>query len=230
MRQIFLFIVLVFGSCQSREKDQVLISGSLHAMMMEGKTEATINLADLESENLYALGAMENLAGEITVINGEAINTQVVNDTFNVSYSFETKAALLVYAHVSDWEQISLTQQLDIETLETLLEDLSTSKTIAQPFPFKIESHKATLDWHIVNGGKGSSHSDHKNSGFSRKDSLDDVQLIGFFSTDHQGVFTHRGRNTHIHFKTSDNLNAGHIDGLSIPSNSILYIPKSFKL
>lgn len=225
MRTTILFLTLLMACTQTEETSQVVIKGNLHSMMMEGKTGAVVTLADLDREHLYALGAMEKLSGEITIIDGESINTQVAEDTFKLNNDANTKATLLVYARVKEWEQIPLKANQDIVSLETILDEQVAIRKIAQPFPFMISGSAATIDWHIVNGGGH----DHKRSGHSQKSLFDQPQLLGFFSTEHQGVFTHRGLNSHIHFTSADKLSAGHVDELEITNSSILFVPKSYQ-
>src|SRR5262249_54842786 len=43
-----------------------------------------------------------------------------------------------------------------------------------------------------------------------------DVKVVGFWSSQHQGVFTPMGTNMHAHFQTPDNKVSGHVQGLKI--------------
>jgi len=44
--------------------------------------------------------------------------------------------------------------------------------------------------------------------------------IIGFFSTEHQTVFTHHDTYIHIHFINSERTEMGHIDDLSFDGKS----------
>ena len=54
-----------------------------------------------------------------------------------------------------------------------------------------------------------------------------DVEILGFFSKQHEGVFTHNGSNTHMHFRTDDVSLAGHVDGIFLGENMTLKLPKN---
>jgi acetolactate decarboxylase len=43
-----------------------------------------------------------------------------------------------------------------------------------------------------------------------------EATLVGFWSREHQGIFTPSGSNMHIHFQTPDNQVSGHVEALSI--------------
>jgi acetolactate decarboxylase len=50
------------------------------------------------------------------------------------------------------------------------------------------------------------------------------VELIGFWSDKHGGVFTHMGATTHIHGRTTDDKMSGHVDSFKIGSGQ-LWLP-----
>ncbi len=54
----------------------------------------------------------------------------------------------------------------------------------------------------------------------------EEVEIIGFFSTKHQGIFTHHDSFLHMHLITKDKSKMGHLDELEI-SEMTLYLPKN---
>jgi acetolactate decarboxylase len=54
-----------------------------------------------------------------------------------------------------------------------------------------------------------------------------EVMLVGFWSTQHQGIFTPMGANMHVHFQTADNRMSGHVQGLDLGQGGMtLSLPK----
>ena len=53
-----------------------------------------------------------------------------------------------------------------------------------------------------------------------------DVTFVGFWSNQHQGVFTPMGTNMHAHFQTLDNKISGHVQGLKLAQGMRLGLPK----
>jgi alpha-acetolactate decarboxylase len=223
-----LIISIIFVGCTQREPTTVRISGVLKSIMMENKTEASIDLNELKDEaNLYALGAVAGLEGEILVLDSKPLITKVVGDTFSISTDFNSKAALLVYANVKDWNSQTMESIQSLKELEARLKQIAEDNKVTGAFPFMIKGNVSKLNWHIVNGNTGGSHESHVSSGYQGKLENSEVEIVGFYSEAHQGVFTHRGQFSHSHFKTKEGA-AGHVDGLVIEKESLLFVPKSF--
>jgi alpha-acetolactate decarboxylase len=223
-----LIISFIFVGCTKSEPTVVHISGVLKSIMMENKTEATVDLNDLKDEaNLYALGAVAGLDGEILVLDSESLITKVAEDSFSISNDFNSKAALLVYANVKDWNSQTMESIQSIKELEAKLKQIAEDNKVTGAFPFMIKGNVSKLNWHIVNGNNGGSHESHATSGYQGELENNEVEILGFYSEAHQGVFTHRGQFSHSHFKTKEGA-AGHVDGLVIEKESLLFIPKSF--
>ena len=53
----------------------------------------------------------------------------------------------------------------------------------------------------------------------------ENAEIIGFFSTEHKGVFTHHDSFLHMHLITKDESKMGHLDELEIGEMK-LYLPK----
>jgi acetolactate decarboxylase len=52
-----------------------------------------------------------------------------------------------------------------------------------------------------------------------------EVDMIGFFSTRHKGVFTHHDSNVHMHLITSDKKTMGHLDEVVFNTEAVqLYV------
>jgi len=81
---------------------------------------------------------------------------------------------------------------------------------------------------HIQNLPKGSTVSSPKEAHQGQVNySLENesVEIVGFFSTEHQGVFTHHDSFLHMHLISQDESKMGHIDSLEIDEMS-LFLPK----
>jgi acetolactate decarboxylase len=86
---------------------------------------------------------------------------------------------------------------------------------------------KGELDFakiHVVNLPKGSivhspeeAHVGQANYSIKNRN----AEIIGFFSTEHQTIFTHHSTFLHMHLITDDLLNMGHVDDLQITPKSI---------
>lgn len=225
---------LVVMSCQSDQKKtsntEVNHSGALR-MIMSGNISSTISLDSLSNkEHFYALGAMENLKGEIQIFDSKPSNSSVVNDAIKINDSYNVNASLLVYTQVEEWNTFQVNKALTKSELEAKIFELAQANNVdtEKPFPFLIEGTVSSLDWHVINWKDGDmihSHKKHKESGLNGTLSNSEVLILGFYSTKHKSIFTHHTTNMHMHFKTIDNSLAGHLDDVEI-SEVQIKLPK----
>lgn len=200
--------------------------------IMEGHIKAVYDLDSLlGKKNLYALGAMDSLAGEIQIFNSQPFHSTMEGDSAIVGSRASQYACLLVFAQIGEWRNISL--PMSVTNQEAFIgfleydEQLSQIKT-DEPFIFLIEGEVEQLDWHILNNLQENGLTeltDHKqNAGLG---SLQDikVEILGVYSNEHEGIFTHHNLPVHMHFKTSDGSIAGHIDEVEFGPDMTLRLP-----
>jgi alpha-acetolactate decarboxylase len=237
-KSIYLTIItlaLCVSSCQNSDEKvtvtEVKYSGALRTIM-SGNMQSAISLDSLSNKkHLYALGAVENLKGEIQIFDGEPSNSFVVDSSLQIKDAYNINAALLVYAEVEDWDTYQIKNIKTKNDLEKKIFETAKSKgiNIEKPFPFLLEGTVTSVDWHVINWKNEDtihSHKKHKESGLNGTLVNEKVQIIGFYSTKHKAVFTHHTTNMHMHFKTDDNAIAGHIDDLSLNQTVTLKLPK----
>jgi acetolactate decarboxylase len=228
-------LVLLLVSCQHTDKKtsitEVKHYGALKTMM-SGNIQSVISLDSLSNKkNLYALGAVENLKGEIQIFNSKPSNSVVLDSSLHIKESYNLKAALLVSAEVEEWDALEISNMTTKNDLEKTIFEIAKTNGIdtEKPFPFLLEGTLASLDWHVINWKDGDTvhnHKKHKESGLFGNLKNIPVQIIGFYSTKHKAVFTHHSTNMHLHFKTDDHKIAGHVDDLQLENKMILKLPK----
>ena len=236
MRLAFLLLLLT-TTVQSRVPEDryngVHVSGAIHTMMMEGHISATMALDSLALKpHLYALGAVEKLKGEIQILNGRPYVSYALDSAVRIDTSFQRHAAMLVYSQVPVWDSVPLPQGITTtEELEEVLPALAQNYAIdlEQAFPFLITGVVDSVNWHVIDWPEGDtvhSHAKHKKSGLHGKLADQDVTLLGFYSTKHQGVFTHHGTNIHMHVFSADRTIAGHVDDADFGEKMVLWLPR----
>lgn len=235
MKYLFfgVFIATLF-SCQEHKTEtststQVKYVGAMKNVMKKGELNGTIQLDTISpNENLFAIGPVEYLQGEITVFNGRSFVSKVESDsTMTISETFGVKAPFLVYANVKNWKEIAVPNNVvDLISLENFLNSSNNSEN---PFSFKIEADIEQATIHIVNlpaGTKVSSHEEAHQGQVNYILKNKTVDLIGFYSTKHHAVFTHHDTNMHIHLITKDQKEMGHLENLVFKRESVkLFLP-----
>ena len=245
---LILISILLFIGCgeniKSEQKEppsQVLLStevhhaGALMNFMHKGDLSAKIDLARLDSKHLYALGALENLKGEILVMNGNPLLSRVVEGEVEIDKSMDHQAALLVYAHVKKWQEISKTKSFpSAEEFEKWLLEQAKNHGVdtEKPFPFFLKGKAESLSWHVIDWPEGDTehtHEKHVNSGLNGTLENAEVSILGFHSKNHKGVFTHHSSNVHMHMRSTRQDLAGHVDKLNPGTEMVFLLPVSEK-
>ncbi len=237
LKYILIFLITIsITSCKTETKEvntfKVDYKGALKTIMHKADVSAKANLKDFENtEHFYALGALENLKGEIQIFNSKPFNTMVIDSTLSFDNSFNKKATLLVYASVPKWKSITIPDTIiTYKALETYIDKTAKENNINvnEPFPFLIEGTPKSFDWHVINWKTGDiehSHEKHVNSGLHGTVNNQQVEMLGFYSNSHHTIFTHHTTNMHIHVKTTDNKIAGHVDALTLGKEMVLKLP-----
>jgi acetolactate decarboxylase len=229
MIKIFLisFICISFYEISIPE---VKVAGAMKNIMMQGNLKAYTNLDTLNKKNLYGLGPVEDLKGEILVLDGEVFsseknNKQIVNKRNKVS-----KAAMFVYSYVEKWKVVTVKGKINnYAELENLI--VATAKQngydTTVPFVFKIEANAKTVSYHIIDWKKGVQHTmeNHKQFAYSAKTENSKVVFLGFYSDHHHGIFTHHTTNMHLHLMDEKTKQVGHLDNLELKKAIIIYLP-----
>lgn len=88
-------------------------AGNRNNIIQNGDLSARINLDTLsEISNLYAIGPIEGLKGEITVYSGKSSIATIEREQPKIYSSLNYNAIFLVYASASQWKKLQLRNQL----------------------------------------------------------------------------------------------------------------------
>ena len=223
-------LILHYPSKAQKTANTVKVVGALKNVMWKGQLYGTIDLDTISNKkHLYGLGPLEYLSGELIIIDGKSYVSSVVNDTtMIVSQTFKAKAPFFVYANVHKWKiQVMPDSVQTIQQLENYL-DLQT-RTSPRPFAFRLTGIMDTAIIHIVNLPKGSTVNSPEEAHKGQTNfplSNEAVEIAGFFSTEHQAIFTHHDTYLHMHLITKDQSKMGHFDeGRFKPGTMKLYLP-----
>ena len=238
LKKVILVIISIgiFG-CNSNQQNNsvnqafsdINVVGAMKNVMWKGELGSSIDLDTISDKNgLYGLGPVSYLTGELLVNNGKSYVSKVTSDsTMTVEKIFGTSAPFFVYGNVTEWNEIDLQSDVKtIQNLEKFIDDKTTD--FKRPFAFKLIGQVSSAIIHIQNLPKGTkvSSPDEAHQGQTNYNiENEDAVIIGFFSTEHKGVFTHHDSFLHMHLITKDESKMGHLDELEIKKMK-LYLPK----
>ncbi len=234
---IVLILSIFLASCQSSPEERIQIKvnhfGALKDIMHKGDVSAKADLSDLRKENhIYAIGACENLKGEILILDSNPYISRVENDESVIDQSFNSKAALLVYAKVASWKSVSIPENIkSYSELERFVAESAFKSNIDtnEAFPFMISGIAHGLSYHIIDWEEGDSvhtHEKHVKSGIHASMLRPEVDVLGFYSNKHHRIFTHHSTNIHAHMRTTDGQIAAHLDDMVLGEGMKLMIPQ----
>lgn len=213
---------------RSTEDTAVMIAGTMRDVMWRGKLEPIISLDTINlTNNLYGIGPEDYLKGEILINDGNVYVSRVKSDgSMEVIKTDKIGAPFFVYGSVSKWRDINLDNNIaTLNDLEGFMDSIARSVNV--PFAFKLSGQVKSAKIHIQNLAPGTNvtspeeaHSGQTNYMLSDEE----VEIIGFFSRNHKGVFTHHDSNMHMHLITKDEKKMGHLDELEI-LDMVLRVP-----
>jgi len=214
----------------------VQVFGALREMMHEGRLESRVHLQKVSTDDVFGVGALSELRGEVTIISGAAWLSypEGLTSTRTVVSRAPTEgAALLVTSEVHEWEPITIDREISISALGEHIAAMASARGIDvdKPFPFLIEGPVRSLEWHVIDGSRlgnakeDNGHQSHLDSAVRGRIDNASVLIVGFYSTHHQGVFTHHDSTVHLHVIDRANRHSGHVDQVLVASGATLKLP-----
>jgi len=226
-------LTIAIISCNSSTEmnsSQVNIVGAMKNVMHKGELFGTIDLDTIANkQHLYGLAPLEYLKGEILIVDGKSYVSRVAADgSIAMEETYKVKAPFFVSQNVSEWNEVSLPDSIQtIPQLEIFLDEAT--KNHLRPFAFRLTASIDNCIIHIVNlpeGTKVHSPEDAHQNQKSYTLQNEVAELIGFFSTEHQGVFTHHDSYVHIHLITTNKKQMGHLENVLLKKGTMkLYLP-----
>lgn len=227
-----LILALTHRHCvlNAQPANTVRVVGEMRNVMWKGELSGNIYLDTIaKKKDLYGLGPLENLAGEIVIVDGKAYKSTVVSGTsMKVEETYDIRAPFFGYANIPKWTYRSLPDTVrTIGDLERYLD--ATTKDHARPFMFRLIGTVEKAKIHIVNLPEGSTvrspaeaHEGQVTYHLANAQS----EIIGFFSTQHKSIFTHHDTFIHMHLITTDRQSMGHLDEMLIKKGTMnLWLP-----
>jgi acetolactate decarboxylase len=204
--------------------------GSQRQTIMTGDRAAHLDLQTLKGRpHLYGIGPIQGLTGEVTIADSRPSLARVGADHLvHVTESFEAGVPFFVWAEVPAWQTQDMPDLPTYANVESFVGQAGAKAGLTQAFPFVMTGRPELIDFHIVNATPDTPPGMEAHQKIQIPFGLrgQDVKLVGFWSSQHQGVFTPMGTNIHTHFQTLDNKVSGHVQGLKLARGMTMSLPK----
>ncbi|MFY0672588.1 MAG: acetolactate decarboxylase [Bacteroidia bacterium] len=232
-----LLAFILLASCKTGPKKttsatypDIEVAGAMKNVMWKGELGGIIDLDTISNKKgLYGLGPVSFLTGELLIVDGKTYISRVIDSAnMSVEQNSKVEAPFFVYGNANEWQNEKLPPSVtDIASLEKFIDDKT--KSFKRPFIFKLIGTVGYADIHIQNLPKGTvvSSPDEAHQGQVNYDlKNEEVEIIGFFSTEHQAVFTHHDSYMHMHLITKDRGQMGHLDKVEFEEGEVeLFLP-----
>lgn len=212
----------------------VRVNGAMRNFMMGSDMGGKVRLSAVPATHRYALGVAAGLRGELLAWDGPITLTTVAagGKTTSRPAPAEAQAALLVAATVPHWQALPVTTAVrHFQDLERLV-----ARTAAQrgldtmvAVPFRLSGRPLAVHYHIMDWPRPAAEhtmKNHKQYAVKGIFSNQPVEILGFFSRQHQTVFTHHTTFLHLHARPAGQAFAAHVDSLRFAAGAaVLYLP-----
>lgn len=206
MRILLLALPLLVGCTGNAWDGHVARWGTLREVLREGKVEGKVRIAEAAREpGAVGIGALADLAGEITVIEGEIWLARPRGDDGVATTSgaqADDQAAFLALATVPAWRSFRLESALEWEALEGVVAARAEEAGLAgmEAFPFVVEGQLERVEAHVLNRACPFA-ADPARRGEPVRSVREQVRgnLVGLYSTLPPGTLAHHGSRTHVH-------------------------------
>jgi hypothetical protein len=187
------------------------------------------SISDLQ--NLYAVGPAERLQGEVSIFDSVPSISRIIDGTLKIETNFNLNACFLVYAQVSAWHRVTIpTAIVDEATLESYIVKVASELgvNVSQPFPFLINATPERATFHVLDKRDGLTHNPelHEKAKVRFLLQREPVEVIGFYSNRHRGIFTPGNANIHMHVRSADGRMAGHLEKIQLERGATLAVPR----
>jgi len=218
--------------------------GAQKDIFKTGKAASVVSLEDLAGHaNLYGMGPIDGFDGEITVFDSKPYITQVRGSDFTLDKTFKHGAFFLVWTEQKNWVDVPLPQTVKgYVDLQKFVKQKAQEMGIdvSSPFPFLLSGTPVEIKWHInVDRTEGKPVTQElfirSKQPFVTKN--EPVDIIGFYSEKHSGVFLSQyapaikegsgmQNYIHIHHVSRTSKASGHIDDIAFGNGMVLRLPK----
>ena len=201
--------------------------------MLGGDLRGHVALEPLSSlPHLYALGPLEGVRGEVSIFRSEPSIARIEGDAVVTASTWSVRACFLVWAQVPLWSERTPRYPLaDLDAIEREAVALArrTGLDPDRPFPFRVEGTVVEVTLHVLDKRDDLRHDPerHERAKVRRTLSGTTVELIGFHSRHHRGVFTPRESNVHAHVRNADGRISGHLETIALAPGARLAVPAS---
>ena len=180
--------------------------------------------------HLYGLGPLEGLRGEVSIFGSVPSIARIERETVVTTAGWDARACFLVWAQVPAWfERPSAAIPAGLGSIERDVVALARDAGLDpdRPLPFRVHATAVEATLHVLDKRDGLAHNPdrHEQAKVRRTLARAAVELVGFYSRHHRGIFTPGDSNVHVHLQTEDGRISGHLETIHLAPGARLAVP-----
>jgi acetolactate decarboxylase len=238
-----LFVSAYAAIVGAKKEGMVEYVGAQKTIFQTGKAESVVSLEDLAGrKGLYAMGPIDGLDGEITIFDSKPYVTKVRGTDYTMDNTFKHGAFFLVWTEQMKWKDVpvpgTVKGYVDLQNF-VKAQAQAAGFDVTKPFPFLLSGAPVEIKWHINvdrTEGKPITYDLFVKSKAPFTTKSEPVDIIGFYSESHAGVFLSQytpaikegsgmKNAIHIHQVSRTSKASGHIDDITLGEGMVLRLP-----
>lgn len=159
VKPVFLFVLCITFAAgtalgvNSIREGLIQYVGAQREIFKTGKASGVISLESLVGRpGVFAVGPVEGLDGEITIIDSQPYITKVRGSDVTMDNTFKHGAFFLVWAEQTDWQDVPVPDTVKgyIDLQQFVKAQAQTAGIdVTKPFPFLLSGTPTEIKWHI---------------------------------------------------------------------------------
>ena len=239
-----MFVATYAAIVGSKKEGLVEYVGMQKDVFVSGKAASVVSLEDLAGrKGLYAMGPIDGLDGEITIFDSKPYITKVRGSDYVADNTWKHGAFFLVWTEQTQWKDVpvpgTVKGYVDLQQF-VKAQAQAAGIDVTKPFPFLLSGTPVEIKWHINvdrTEGKPITKESFAKSKQPFVTKNEPVDIIGFYSEHHAGVFltattpvikegSGMQNAIHIHLVSRVSKASGHIDDLTLGEGMVLRLPQ----
>jgi len=222
-----LLSAVLAAACQSQPVG-LRSFGSMREVLRQGHDEGRVDLAQFGTKETIGVGALAELAGEVTILDGKVLvaTAQDGNATVRTATPAD-RATLLIAEDVRDWQAFAIGPCGSYAQLEQRIAELlrAQGRDLTTPTPVTVVGKAARLQVHVIAGACPIATPDGPKP-WRYDGAVANVKLVGFYVEGAAGKWTHHNHQSHLH-AVSDQV-MGHLDDVEL-TGAIVSLPAAHR-
>lgn len=229
-----LLLSLVLAGCSAPVWDGRTTSwGTLREVMLFEKTQGRVALESAAADDdSVGLGALEGLAGEFLVFEGEVWVSRASGAARPEAEppAPGEQASFAVLARVPRWVDVPVEQDVAAADFADFVREALRRHDLPldRPTPFLVVGPLRDVRLHVLAGHCPIAHPDLPEAEQPFRAEFGETRgtLVGVYGQGQEGLSMHHGERTHVHALVGDERRiVGHVDAVALPVGAVLRVP-----